>query len=133
MVKIMIVDDNKTFRVALRHLLEINKNYEIVCEAENGKQAVQLLDSYVPELVLMDIEMPIMNGIQAAKQMLWENTHLKLIAITMYKEKAYIDEIISAGFRACIFKSEVFDTIDRVIKNVIENKYDFPKDMKINH
>ena len=129
-MKIMLVDD-KSFRLALRHLLEKNKKYEIICEAENGSQAVDLINSYVPEIVLMDIEMPIMDGLKAAKLMLWENSKIKFIAITMYKDKAYLDEIMSAGFRACIFKSEVFDKIYKVIDIVSNNNYLFPKNMKI--
>ena len=127
----MLVDDNRSFRLALRHLLEKNKKYEIICEAENGIQAVDLINSYVPEIVLMDIEMPIMDGLKAAKLMLWENSKIKFIAITMYKDKAYLDEIMSAGFRACIFKSDVFDKIYKVIDIVSNNNYLFPKNMKI--
>lgn len=130
-MKIMIVDDSRSFRLALRHLLEKNKKYEIICEAENGRQALDLMNSFVPEIVLMDIEMPIMDGLKAAKLMLWENSKIKFIAITMYRDKAYLDEIMSAGFRACIFKSDVYDEIYNVIDVVSNNNYLFPKNMKI--
>ena len=69
----MIVDDNKSFRVALRHILERTNNHEVICEAENGKQALDLVKIFRPDLILLDIEMPEMNGIITAKKMLWEN------------------------------------------------------------
>ncbi len=130
-MKIMIVDDSKSFRKALRHILNLNDKYEIIAEAENGKQALDLLKTCTPELVLMDIEMPEMNGIEATKLMLWRNKNIKFIAITMYRDKAYLNEILGAGFRACIFKSNIFDELDEAIETVFEDKYHFPKNIII--
>ena len=132
-MEIMIVDDSKPFRDALSHILNKNDKYEVIAEAENGKQAVDLLDTYLPDLVLMDIEMPEMNGIEATKRMTWKYNHIKFIAITMFKEKAYLLEIIGAGFHGCIFKSNVFDELDNTIETVFKNQYHFPKDIIVKH
>ncbi|OFX26457.1 MAG: hypothetical protein A2041_00515 [Bacteroidetes bacterium GWA2_31_9b] len=131
-MNIIIVDDNKSFRAALKHLLEKNKDYEIICEADNGIQALELLNSYTPELVLMDIEMPIMDSIKAIKLMLTENNQIKFIAITEYSDKVYLDEIMGAGFHACVLKSDVFDEIDAIIEAVCNDKYTFPKGIMLN-
>ena len=66
----MIVDDSAAFRDAIRHLLSKNNAYQIVAEAENGKTAIEMMKQHTPELILMDIEMPVMNGIEATKLLL---------------------------------------------------------------
>ncbi len=130
-MKIMIVDDNKVFREAIRHMLKRNTTYEIVAEAENGEQALEVSAKQHLDLVLMDIEMPIMNGIEACKLMLYQNNSLKMIAITSYQDKMYLSDIIGAGFKAFVNKNNVFDELEEAISNAISGKIHIPKDLKL--
>jgi DNA-binding NarL/FixJ family response regulator len=118
----MIVDDSPAFRDAIRHLLSKNPAYKIIAEAENGKIAIERLKQYTPDLILMDIEMPEMDGIEATKIMLKMNKDLKIIAITAHEERLYLDDIVNTGFIAFIFKNQVFDQLENAIESAISGK-----------
>lgn len=131
-MKLLLVDDNEQFLESLIFLLTSKGKYEKIDIANDGRQALEKFNKDTPDLVLMDIEMPELNGLEAVKQMLWNCPSVKFIAITMYHEKAYLDELISAGFNGCIFKNEVADKLDIAISNVMNGKYFFPGGMKLN-
>jgi DNA-binding NarL/FixJ family response regulator len=129
-MKIMIVDDSVAFRDAIRHLLSKNPAYHIVAEAENGRIAFGMLEKNRPDIILMDIEMPVMNGIQATKLMLEKNKELKIIAISMHHEKLYLNDILNAGFKAFVNKNNVFDQLENAIDNVYAGKANLSNDLK---
>lgn len=118
----MIVDDSATFREAIRHLLGKNNEFQIVAEAENGKSAIEMYAINRPELILMDIEMPVMDGIEATKIMLGSNKDLKIIAVTAHEERLYIDDILNTGFTGFVYKNQVFDQLENAIESVITGK-----------
>ncbi|MBN1184925.1 MAG: response regulator transcription factor [Bacteroidales bacterium] len=128
-MKIMLVDDNQTFLDGLIFLLTNHEEIEIVAVANDGKEALELIKEKVPELVLMDIEMPYLNGIEATKRILWKYPKIKFIAVTMYQDKAYLSELIGAGFKGCIFKNHVVDELEKAIDAVMNGKYFFPEDI----
>jgi DNA-binding NarL/FixJ family response regulator len=80
----------------------------------------------------MDIQMPEMNGITVAKKALWEMHELKIIAITMYRDKAYLKELIEAGFKGCVFKSRIYDDLPVALERVMEQKIYYPDDILFN-
>ncbi len=116
-MRIMIVDDSSAFREATKHLLSKNPTYQIVAEAENGKIALDKLEEYNPDLILMDIEMPVMNGIEATKIMLKMNKDLKIIAISAHQESLYLKDILNAGFSASVNKNNIFDQLETAIEH----------------
>lgn len=130
-MRIMIVDDSTAFRDALKHLLSTKPKYEVVAEAENGEQALKISAKQHLDLVLMDIEMPIMNGIEATKLMLYQNSSLKVIAITSYQDKMYLKDIISAGFKAFVNKNNVFEELEEAISDATRGKLHMPIDLKL--
>jgi DNA-binding NarL/FixJ family response regulator len=79
----------------------------------------------------MDIEMPQLNGIEATKQMLWQNNNVYFIAITMYEEKAYLTELIRSGFKACVFKNNVYEELDKAIYKVCNGEFYYPDEIKL--
>lgn len=130
-MKLMIVDDNQRFLDSMVFLLSSKKEIQHITVAHNGKQALEFYYQDKPDLVLMDIEMPGMNGLETVKEMLWIHTSVKFIAITMYHDKAYLTELISAGFNGCVFKSEVSSKLETAIRKVMEGRYFFPEGIKL--
>ncbi len=132
-VSIMLVDDNITFRETFKLIMSRYEDYEIVGEAENGVQALKLLDKFVPDLVFMDIQMPEMDGIEATKRMSWKYPFIKFIAVTMHSNEAYIHKLLKAGFKGCIFKDNVCDELDGALIQLANNTYFFPENIKLNN
>lgn len=130
-MKLMIVDDNRRFLDSLVFLLSSKKEFQHIMVAHDGKHALELFDHERPDLVLMDIEMPELNGLETTKKMLWICPTVKFIAITMYHEKAYLTELIGAGFNGCVFKTEVSTKLETAIQKVMEGKYFFPEGISL--
>ena len=94
---VIIVDDHTLFRNGLRILLNTLENYQVVGEAANGKQFLDLLEQRIPDLVLLDISMPVMDGIEAATLAHEKYPDLKIITLSMYGEEDYYYKMVNAG------------------------------------
>jgi DNA-binding NarL/FixJ family response regulator len=130
-MKLLIVDDNERFLDGMVFLLSSKKEYRHIMIAHSGLQALELFDHERPDLVLMDLEMPGLNGLETVKRMLWIYPSVKFIAITMYRDRAYLTELIGAGFNGCVFKTEVSLKLDQAIQKVMNGKYFFPEGIKL--
>jgi DNA-binding NarL/FixJ family response regulator len=128
-MKSIIVDDNKTFSEGIKYYLENILFHEVIGVADDGLEFLQLKNIHEADIILMDIEMPNMNGIEAVKKALWENGNYKFIAVTGYTDKAYLLELIEAGFKSCVFKSKIYEELKEAITSVIKNELFFPGDM----
>lgn len=104
-INIIIVDDVKMTRVGLSFLLKQNMDFNIIGEAENGRYFVQMLSQYNPDIVLMDINMPLLNGIDATKEALSIRPDLKIIALTNDDGEQFIAEMTDAGAKGFLMKS----------------------------
>ena len=129
-MKLIVVDDNNTFREGIKYYLENILNHEVIGLANNGAEFLSLRNKHQADIILMDIEMPVMNGNHAAREALWENRSLRFIAITSFKDKAYLKDLIYAGFKACIFKDRIYDDFETTLNDVMNDKMSFPN--KIN-
>ncbi len=98
-VRILIADDHTLMRQGLRQLCEGLGNFTVVAEAENGVQAVELARTSQPNVILMDIAMPDMDGVQAIRQILNETPSARIIALTMYREEKFMLDAVRAGAR----------------------------------
>jgi DNA-binding NarL/FixJ family response regulator len=103
--KVIIVDDHTLFRNGLRILLNNMENYQVTGEAANGRQFLDLLEKEVPDLVLLDINMPVMDGIEAATLAREKHPDLKIITLSMYGEEDYYYKMVDAGVKGFVLKN----------------------------
>jgi two-component system, NarL family, response regulator DegU len=124
--KILIVDDNETFRKAMMvKIIDVfGTRVANIMEASNGKEALKLIDQYEFNVVFMDINMPEMNGIDATRYIDRNKPNILVIALSMYNDFQYIEQMIKAGCRTYIVKGDLndealikaFGTIDTFVK-----------------
>lgn len=95
-IRLLLVDDQSLFREALRTLLSLQEDFEIVAEAENGERAVTLAKTHQPDVILMDLRMPVMGGVEATRQVLAARSSARVVVLTTFEE----DEEIFAALRA---------------------------------
>lgn len=125
-VKLIIADDSQEFIEGFEVLVSTIKNLIIIGAYQNGKQLIQSKSFHLADIVLIDIEMPIINGIEAAKIISKKHPYTPLIALTMHIDKVYLEEMIKSGFKAFIHKPKISQVLYEVISKVLENKYVFP-------
>jgi len=117
MKNIILVDDKKVFRDSLKAMLDIAGEVEIIGEASNGKDFLEQLDTKLPDIVFMDIEMPIMNGIEATEAALEKFPGLVIIGLSLYDDQVYVEKLIEIGARGYLLKeSDNFDLLQTILK-----------------
>lgn len=117
--EIIIVDDHLIFRQGLKSLITSENIASVIGEASNGKEFLQLLSSLRPDLVLMDIDMPHMNGMEATQKALEVIPDLKIIAFTMFGDEEYYYKMIDLGVKGFILKSSGINELEKAIKEVM--------------
>ena len=118
--KVIIVDDHTLFRNGLRILLNNLENYHVIAEAANGKQFLELLNTIVPDLVLMDISMPVMDGIEASAIAHQRYPDLKIITLSMYGEEDYYYKMVNAGVKGFVLKNSDIKEVKTALDMVYE-------------
>jgi DNA-binding NarL/FixJ family response regulator len=117
-IKVMIVDDHEIFRNALKLVLQRFKDVKVIAEASNGIEFITMCHNMFPDLVFMDVKMPFKDGLEATKYAGRYWPEMKIIALTMFKDKIYIKNLIDAGVKGILFKesfeSELGDAIYKV-------------------
>lgn len=122
LVTIMIVDDHEIFRKGLAMVINKMKNTKVVAEASNGQEFLDILEKTKIDLVFMDIQMPIMNGIEATKAALLKYPDLKIVALSMFGEEEYLQNMVDAGIRGFLLKNISKEDLSRAIQLISEGK-----------
>jgi DNA-binding NarL/FixJ family response regulator len=117
-IKIILVDDHEIFRKGLKLVLSKLKYTKVIAEASNGVDFLKLLIDHNPDIILMDIQMPEMNGIDATIAALKKYPELNIIALTMFNENDYIQSMIDAGVKGFLMKNINKETLDKAIQTV---------------
>ena len=121
-IKLLIADDHKIVRDGLRSLLEKQPDMEVVGEAQTGREAFRMAREKKPDVLIMDISMPDINGIEAAKKILAAMPNIKIIALSMHSERILVREMIQAGAHAFLLKECAFDELVAAVKSVLNNQ-----------
>ncbi len=121
-IRIIIADDHRLFREGLVNLLSESKDIEIVAQAEDGRDVVLKAKEFNPQVVIMDIGMPIINGVEATRQLLKELPSAKVIALSMHSDKQYIKGMLEAGASGYLFKNCAYDELIEAIHTVNSGK-----------
>lgn len=117
-IEVIIVDDHEIFRNGLKMVINRFHDTKIIAEASNGRDFLALLDKHTPDIILMDIEMPVMNGIDATKIALNTFPDLKIIVLTMFNDEAYIQNMIDLGVKGFLIKNINKQDLNKAIQKV---------------
>src|SRR3990172_9762646 len=120
--RVLIVDDHKIMREGLRSLLEKQPDMEVVAEAENAQTALKLVEELKPDLVIIDVVMPALNGIEATRRILTKVPSVKVIALSMYSDKRFVMEMLRAGASGYLLKDCAFEELDGAIRAVTQGR-----------
>ncbi len=127
--KIIIVDDHDIFRDGIKSLLIMENLADVIAEASNGKIFVDLLESYKPDLVLMDIDMPVMNGVEATKKAIEKFPDLNILVLTMFGDEKYYYQMIEAGAKGFLLKSSNKSELEKAIFEVYSGRSYFSNEL----
>ncbi len=121
-MRVLIADDHAIVRQGLKALIEKEPDMEVVGEAENGEQAIEIARDLAPDIIVMDMTMPQLNGIEATKFILRENADIRVIALSMHSNRQIVKEALKAGAMAYVLKSCLFDELSRALQAVMAGK-----------
>jgi hemolysin D len=114
--KILVVDDHRMYRDGLKALLSLQNDMEIVGEAENGQEAIAKTRKLHPDVILMDVKMPVMDGVEATRRILAEMPDMKILALSMCSAEECSSGIMRAGARGYILKGGEFEELTDTIR-----------------
>ncbi len=122
MIKIMIVDDHIIVREGLKQLLSVQDDIKVIGESSSGLECLELLEKLSPDIILMDVRMPGISGIETTRLICLKYPHIKIIILTIYDDDKYVTEAIQAGAKGYILKKINRDELIKVIHHVMENR-----------
>lgn len=126
-IKVAICDDNLPFLEGLSAFVESNERFEVLAKFSSGEDLLKYNKLHSVELLLLDVEMPGMNGVQTAKLLNFDYPRIKIIAITMYQDKVYLTQLIESGFLGFVNKTDVSDVLFDTIEKIISGELCFPE------
>ena len=121
-IQVLLADDHKIVRDGLRVLIERCHDMQVIAEAEDGRKALQLARKHKPDVVIMDISMPDLNGIDATRQILEEVPGAKVIALSMHSDKQFVDGMLRAGAVGYLLKDCAADELIQCIRIVLSGR-----------
>jgi len=121
-IKILIVDDHQIMREGLCSMIEQESGFTVVGDASNGREALELIEDTYPDVVIMDINMPDMNGTEATRRITKEYPNIRIVALSMHSDKYFVTEMLKAGAAGYLLKDCSKNEIVEAIKTVADNK-----------
>jgi DNA-binding NarL/FixJ family response regulator len=121
-IRILLVDDHAVVRQGFKMILAEQPDMEIIGEAGNGREALKLAESLKPDIVVMDVAMPELNGIEATRRMGEGAPHARVVALSMHKDSVYVREILRAGARGYLLKDSVAADLVSAVRSVAQGE-----------
>lgn len=121
-IKVLLADDHPGFLMGIKSVLSLYTEFEVVFEAINGREAIAAIQSFKPDIAVLDIEMPEMNGIEVVRQLKAFNNPLPILILSAYCEAAYINTLLDLGVNGYLLKNEVVDRIADAIKAIAKGE-----------
>jgi DNA-binding NarL/FixJ family response regulator len=125
--KILIADDHAMVRDGVKNLIKQNKDYIVVGEAASGKEALDQYESLKPDLLILDISMPDMNGMDVSKEILAHDPSANILILSMYDDEDYISRCLEFGVKGYVVKNEGSSELDYAIKSILQGKNYFSR------
>ncbi len=122
MKKLIIADDHKIIRDGLKSLISQQPDLQVVAEAGDGRRAVELVRELRPDVVIMDVSMPELNGIDATRQIISEFPETRVIALSMHSDRRFVNAMLKAGASGYLLKDCAFEEIIRAIDTVVKGQ-----------
>lgn len=123
MQTVAIVDDHEILRAGLKSLLDAEQDIEVIGEADNGQDAIRIVSEFKPDVVIMDVAMPDMNGIEATRIITERHDQARVLALSMHADRRFISEMIDAGASGYLLKECAIDELAFALRSI--RKYDF--------
>jgi len=117
-IRILLAEDQRIVRECICTLLEQQADIEVIAEADDGRKVLDLVQERPPDIIIMDITMPNLNGIEATRQIVAKNPDIKIVALSMHSNKRFIMEMLSAGASGYLLKDCVFEELIQAIHAV---------------
>ena len=118
MIKIILADDHRIFRESLRKLLATEQIADVIAEAGDGKQLLELLEKHEPDLIIMDISMPNMDGVETTKKALERYPDLKILTLSSFSDEKYYYKMVEAGVKGFVLKNSGIAELEQAIHEV---------------
>ncbi|MBE6183402.1 response regulator [Heyndrickxia ginsengihumi] len=118
--KIAIIDDHQLFREGVKRILEFEKTFEVVAESEDGEHALEIIEQYHPDVVLMDINMPNQNGVDTTRQLVEAYPDTKVIILSIHDDESYVTHALKSGATGYLLKEMDSDSLIEAVKVVKE-------------
>ena len=128
-ITVLLVDDHTVVRQGLRMVLEVEKDIRVLAEARNGREAVELVKKHRPDVVVMDIAMPLLNGFEAARQMIKALPTTKILILSAHDDDEYIERMIAIGVAGYLIKQSSAEVLSVAIREVVKGKIFFSADI----
>ena len=121
-IDVLLADDHRVVREGLRSLLEAEGDIKVVGQAENGREAVRLAKKLSPSVIVMDIAMPLLNGLEATRQILKHNPSAKIIILSAHSDDEYVKQVVKLGASGYLIKQTSSEVLGRAIREVYKGK-----------
>ncbi|WP_019153870.1 response regulator transcription factor [Robertmurraya massiliosenegalensis] len=126
--KIIIIDDHQLFREGVKRILDFEKTFEVVAEGDDGAEAINLVETHQPDVVIMDINMPNVNGVEATRQLIEKYPTTKVIILSIHDDESYVQHALKTGATGYLLKEMDADALIEAVKVVADGgSYLHPK------
>jgi DNA-binding NarL/FixJ family response regulator len=122
MINIVIADDHSAVRKGLRSLLNGEKGFKVIAEADNGLTTIDLVERLQPDILVLDLMMPGLNGLEVARRLNRNTSHTGIVILSMHKNEAYVQEALHNGVKAYVLKESLIDELVTAIREVLSGR-----------